>query len=786
MNRPEAEHRTSVTWFLIILVVVMISGSLRVIPVSAAPLTQTLPHDEIPPAAASGASCTALDLVLVIDQTSFANRNDPAGIRYEALKWVMNLMGMDRIFSCPDTVHRVALLDMANNVQYDLTPLNPAPLSSPTVYQAWVNEKYAEMEPSEASSRYFSDSVISAAKMLKDAPSLSGSRKQAIIVLAGDQGIPCTVNQPCSRGELSNNFYTNIINGIGRSLPPSENGPFVYMLAYQDYDPHLFQYQEFAKNFEWVTKKYNGEYILVEDSLDLIKKLTEVYLTLNPNPEIKRVAPGSLYIDPFLQDLTCYTFRQEKEFAVKYEPPDEYAENGGQLVSPLNPAEPGFQTIYVFKHPVPGEWELESGNDVLNYCQAVRVRDNERSNLVNLVDFPTSIPQFRGDVYPAYQPKNFVFQVPDNTGELLEEFDEYPDRIQATVTAEVTNKKYDLSFSYDRAAKQFVSNQPLPADSVGVHTWEIALYSPAGDPNDNTERLVLRDNGQYEVKKVMTFSAVLKKPDAQQKAVHGKPLSDTWLKLEPIEVEVQLVDEDGQPLDANKAFASGTDVDKVILVTLKQQGGSDEEIVALKQDDVDKSVFKGTAGTDKVTSAGNYLAAVSLQGILTEAYAWDKQAEPATFVRKDGPVTNPITYLVIALLLLAVAAFLMFLLVNAHLNPVKGWLSFYYPGSTREFDTLTLESKHRRKVVHYPAKVPETSPLLKHITRVEANMDKTGDAVNLSVFFDGDEADPSNPIVLYPDYTPEPSDRKAGQKKAGDLEHQEHRLKHGIYVRYHR
>lgn len=785
MNRGGLKLHAFSNWWLILTLLLLVTLSLFwATPANASAGEQAVPPGQITPIA-GGSSCNALDVVFVIDQTYFADKEDPHRFRYEAVKWMMNIMGMDRLLSCPDTIHRLAVLDMDNHVQYDLTPLKPDYLSSPRQYDAWVTGQFEGFEPSDAKPRYFVDSLISASKILRDAPPLSGARKQAIIVLAGDQGIPCGVNEGCLLSELQSATYETIIDGLSENLPESPNGPFVYMLAFEDYDENIRQYLPYAKNFERVTDRFDGEYILVEDPLDMIKQLTEIYLTLNPNPEVKRVAPGSLYVDPFLQNFICYSFRDQSESQIVFRPPEVEGIDDDKLISPVNQSKTTVQTVYVYKHPVAGEWDLESNNKVLNYCQSIRVRDNDRTNLIRTPNLPSTLVQDRGDVYPAHVATYLSFQIPDNTGELMEEYNAFPARVLGVVTAQTTNQKFDLSFSYNGEAREYVSNQELPAETAGKHTWEITIYSLSGDPNDDSQRLVLRDSGEYMVNPVSTFSLILLKPTTDQQSLHNSFFEEDRLKVKPIEVVVRMVGEDGQNLDADTIFAQNSDLRKVISVTLKHQG--DEDITQLEQNEMDKSLFNGNVGTEGDASKGNYFISASVDGTLNPNYAWDKKVEPVQFVREDGLWTNPLTYTGIAILIGLALLYIAWKLVIYFTNPVRGDLGFYYPGSLEPFYSLPLNQWHRRRVKHTPATSTAVSPLIKHIPQITAWMDKAGESVTVIVQEDENPANDPNANHerrLAP--IPENEEWQAGKDPLRRGLRQEDRLNHGIYIRFHK
>jgi len=114
------------------------------------------------------------------------------------------------------------------------------------------------------------------------------------------------------------------------------------------------------------------------------------------------------------------------------------------------------------------------------------------------------------------------------------------------------------------------------------------------------------------------------------------------------------------------------------------------------------------------------------------------------YQRKDSILTNPMTYQVIAITILAIIAVLIISYIYQHTSPVRGVLAFYRPGGSSPFYIHRLGRRHQRKVSHKFAGEPDVSKVLWHIRDIEARM---AGKEEVSVTFNYQDSDPDEKVL---------------------------------------
>lgn len=214
-----------------------------------------------------------IDLVFLVDQSGSMRVNDPYSQRANAIKWVLQYLGIDNLYSRPEAIHRVGVVSFGTGAEIDLelTPLRAEDES------AW-NQLYRELEPKVVAKNMANTDVLEGLRLVKKVfeaapPDQSGKpRTRGIIILT--DGAPYREGWQQDPRYAGTNFYTPYFKEMGEFI--RENFPIAQSLRSTE-GYHIWVLglnareeagQQAAPGTSWVDQENNWERIL-NPSLDI-------------------------------------------------------------------------------------------------------------------------------------------------------------------------------------------------------------------------------------------------------------------------------------------------------------------------------------------------------------------------------------------------------------------------------------------------------------------------------------------------------------------------------------
>ncbi|MCS6843332.1 MAG: VWA domain-containing protein, partial [Caldilineales bacterium] len=162
-----------------------------------------------------------IDLVFLVDQSGSMRVNDPYSQRANAIKWVLQYLGIDNLYSRREAIHRVGVVSFGTGAEIDLELV---PLRS--VDEIEWNDRYKELEQKVVAKNMVNTDVLEGLRLVKQvfdsASTVSGgARTRGIIILT--DGAPYREGWQQDPRYAGTNFYTPYFREMGEFI--RENFP---------------------------------------------------------------------------------------------------------------------------------------------------------------------------------------------------------------------------------------------------------------------------------------------------------------------------------------------------------------------------------------------------------------------------------------------------------------------------------------------------------------------------------------------------------------------------------
>ncbi len=688
-------------------------------------------------------NCTAVDLAFVIDQSQEISNIDADQVRINAIYWLIDVLGYDRLMQCPDTVHRVTVISFGGtgdpnstfrtsetSVVLDITPIDPVPTTA-NPWNDWATEHKSIVDSiklqkfNERNFQSVYDALNIATHKLNDAPDIGTvDRKKAIILMIGGNGAPCTSSLKCAHHDIPE--YKEQLDDLFEE-EIEEKISFWTLLYGTEVEPT--SPYKFAEFWETVSGPFGGKvFDLVDVDLDTAKTFMSIYQTLSPHPDLKEVC-GSTSIDPIVEKVAFSIFSKGKQAKITFmsQMNSKISSTGQAEVNKLlyftNTAG-GPLTIldYVFKYPIPGEWQFDascSDKQALVYVQVNRTKEME------FLGPNEKLAQYKepGKLFDATDMHYMQMQVVDSQKKPVPSLIAFA----AVSKGEVDvpgQEPYPLTFHYKDGV--YTSNEALPVNVAGEIPWKADFTFQPADMRSGNEPQVIHLEGKYTVAVRKPFIIELEKPDAGQRfTVHGGALSDYWMKTKPVDVQVRIAPRDAGDNAENISLPLTGDLNAAIKVTLINTYTNQSQDIWLEQSKEDPFLFKGQVGS-MLNEEGEYVVVASFNGTYDLDNYRFVQTEASTKVQRfDTWATEPGNYKAAAGIISAIIMALLLLLFYRISNPVSGYLLFSAPIPDQPpFVTINLSEIGRRKVTLTQSSLKEKSRLLDNLEKIEVKKDR--------------------------------------------------------------
>ncbi len=677
------------------------------------------------------ASCIPVDLIFLVDQSYDMADFDPKNMREQSIKWIINYLGYDRLFECPDIVNRVGFIGIGElENQVDLTPIRPDP-TDPKFSVSWektLDELMNEMAINQPSDRTF-DSLKSALEKgiqtLNDAPNIGTEQrgKAIVLIMAGD-GDPCTPST-CTHYQVRGE-QTELMDVLDGENGLDASSSFS-VITYGDGSYNKYRTRAGDKNFAefWkdIVEKHNGRYeYLRKGSVSTAKFIMDLLLELSPHPDVQYVC-GLADVDPMLDKvginvisetpLNNLNFRMSQSLsnilgmsAVK---------DLGNLVHPASQSNPENVVYFLYEQPTAGSWEFElncNNNKALAYMQS------DRAQHLIIIEPQDTLPQFKkgNSLFDPENPYYFKFSVGSSPEKPLEDSPGY----QADVAGSVSgggDEPLPLTFDYKDGI--FTSKEALPTDHANQYSVHVELKVP--HVNGKTGDFLISYDGEYTVAARTPFKLELLSPSADSRVpIHGNPF-DHWMMVRPFKVVVRLqpadIGEDG--VDLKQAILGNREsAIKIVLLSPDQE----VEEAWLTPSPTDPLQYIGQLG-EKIYRPGKYSMSIEFVGEYDKSkfLLIDSDNSRIEFRRQDSVFEYPQFYQTLGALLLTIFFCLVIYYIIIKTNQTAGYLLFIPPGEGMlPFHVLDLSEKKRRYVRYRDNELKDQNFLLSNLTSVSA------------------------------------------------------------------
>jgi hypothetical protein len=559
------------------------------------------------PSLAEGPSteCNGLDIVYLIDQSGSMAVNDKYQIRSDAVHTAIDILGDNAVYFCPGVQHRIAVLGFGDQ---PVKAYIGSALITPTLQTlaAWSNRRI-ELKASipvtdDLNATDPTTALAEAAKILanwQQHPIGSEPRKRAVVVIT--DGGPCIPAQGCILGNYTFDLpgymkrlevYTNPLGTVfpwrGADNPASV---YLWVIGFRDaartggYD--YLEDPTVRQPWNRITQGHGGDVLVLQsadqgtENADLTTKVANVLNQLLGSRLKPWDCREAIWVDPYLSNVTImHIFRRGANPGVSLENvvvrikavrgDTTIAEfSRGQVVAGQGKVDDytqdGPNERYVFYLPPPGQYLVEvRGADI---CRDLDVRIGQSGIRAEVQKPPQDAVFLEVDKPPYYDassPTKFRLQLlQQSSGEKIEPLQENPDfpldvqvivRSQADV-AERVEDVYPL-VRVDNAQAIYESRDYIRTRYPGHYTWDLTATTKNPRSLDITNPItkpvvVLQAKGSFRVtpiERTFDFTILHPREGDEFSLLDG-------VAAEPLQVEVQILDETGNPMRSDLSIA---------------------------------------------------------------------------------------------------------------------------------------------------------------------------------------------------------------------------------------
>lgn len=642
---------------------------------------------------ASG-DCNGLDLVVLYDQSFSMKENDTAGLRAEAIRTVINILGSNVLFLCPEATHRLIVIgfweaveDSGYQVYIPPTTLSPDPEQWET---EWVPERERLKSLVQAETRgntdyllAFQQAAAQLAQWRNEPLNEALPRKQGVILMA--DGGPCKVTEGCHSDPDQSTFnpyaymerVVEFANPSGSNFPydsASNSGVSIWMIAFQDSIGARKYTQDERLMGPWrqITQSHGGDVLILGSATssqaanaDITSKLVDSLNPLLGSELFKNRCGEDIPVDPYADNLVVYVFKlgssngipvEDVTLTLKHVESDlsfgtglpEVNAAGKLLDHPVD----GPNESFVIANPSPGYWRVDTGGNAECKDLDVRFIPTAIQHKV-LAPSPNQVlPQLpEAPFYDEDAPILFTYEVTEgtNTNVPVREISGYPLTLLLTVKAPsgdvVTWASGESTCKLERQVdNRFQCPWPILTESSGSYAWALTATTPSFRPNE-VEHIVFTDEGQFNVGEVDRFGFVITEPITETEYPVNRIDGNQSLAI-PMSLHVQLVDDAGAPLDPRIVVAT-TDQPVFNVKVLNEKGD-----VILEERTISTAHYDPQSGTFTIPlrennsappdAAGNYRVQVSLTDNIRQNQYYPRFREVERTVAR--PAVTPVDF----------------------------------------------------------------------------------------------------------------------------------------------
>lgn len=605
------------------MLVVLIARSSHVMPVSAQ--SPTVPSLSSGPSGALSGSenCNGLDIVVLVDQSASMGgepgtaANDPENFRIDAAREIIFRLGENRLYFCPNVIHRAAILSFGDGIETNLnfTEITPDPQADFAFWKEQRQRLTEGIKPMNLGGTDFITAFLKAKEWFAGLPDIENN-KRAIILLT--DGGPCPKRLGCVRG-AENGFKIGLYledlkEQIEQDFPFEEGkGYYIWVVAMHDLgSDYLNQYiggNIKKKLGEWwqqdIAQTHGGDLIkLSKNREDIPATFFTILQQVLGTGDVGLLDCGSHFIKPYMDKAIFIFFKGRGQTGVSIEHTLADGTNivirNGKVTPPriaiADYLADGHIERYVISKPDAGMWTLTADD-----CEGVRIYQESITAKISMVQ--PSAPVLLYEDQPLYNPgapEYLVYRVEERgTGAWFPEDPRYPLTIHAQITSPV-GSTYMLTLS-SIGNGQYKSSSPILVNEVGKYT--ISLVGIA----ENAGQIFSIRGGNYEVYvEIKPFNLVVAAPRKDEIIPLNEPGTRKTL---PVQTRLHLLDNNGQKLDPKRVF---TDTEKAIEVTLLNAKNEPVERTFMSLDPQHPDSFIATL--DKASKEGAYSLGFEIKG----------------------------------------------------------------------------------------------------------------------------------------------------------------------------
>lgn len=588
-------------------------------------------------------TCQALDLVLIIDQSdSMSPRNngtgsDPENLRIESAHEVIHQLGDNRLYSCPEVIHRIGVVSFGDGpqpndgVEIDLpfTEIKPAPNEPLSNWQKERRELIRQVRAKKLGSTDFATAFVAAKEMFNQLDSLGTTPRKRAVILIVDGG-PCVRELGCVVPDSTfvvNDYMEQVKNILEADYPFNEEEQYylsiVAMPSGIEYlSLYLSRFDQTLGQF-WhamATARGGSLLILSPNRRDIPSTFFDILNDLIGGGDVQLLDCASRYIEPYSERVIFTVFKEEPELTVAIEhqlndgsivtlqdgsivPLEDGTANQADLIQISEYSASNHIEHYVIYRPDPGLWRVTSDN-----CNQLQIY---RETIIPQIVLAS--PREALDLYevePFYDPNlpaYLTYQLRErSTNDLFDQNPQYPLDIKVTLISPTEQTSTQTLSLTEEATYQ--SNEPLPVGELGTYQILLTGQTRRADPSSNVPLQIDSEAAaSYKVRTdIIPFDFEVLNPPPNGVIPLNEPGSDEIL---PVEVTLRLIDEGEQILVPGRIFSKeSTDWFEVTLRDEQEAIAS----ILLRADPTDPNLL--TAKFEDVRAEGAYTLQVNMIG----------------------------------------------------------------------------------------------------------------------------------------------------------------------------
>ncbi|RMH74630.1 MAG: VWA domain-containing protein [Calditrichaeota bacterium] len=479
--------------------------------------------------------CVALDLVVLLDQSSSMKTNDPNKLRIEALEQIVDQLGDNNLYFCRDAKHRMAIVGFGDTLPLEgkessadddvrvyvsdivIAPQNP---------NAWINKTRNDIKnrlpgSEDLHGTDFLAAFQKAREILNtwDRQKIEGADRRKLVLVITDGG-PCILAEGCgiNPGYGPEQMRKHMQN-LEKYLDPNShyfpwrgagnpNSVNISVVALNDEENPSYNYLEdksegsVSATWERITANHGGKFTPVAtDKPQNLKLSTQVYDTLSPflANHLERWECGKpLWVNPYDSSLLIIQvwrigasaghLPHDVKVKLRHTGFDGITvfeggspTNQNQSFVPRDYSATGLSERYVFYNPLPGKYEIqvEDGS-----CPDVDVRyghdkvqlqvlEPASANGSDVLPAVLDTPHYDTSLLPQFRVKLFMH---GDEGKLmpLVENPAFPLALNVVVTQPDNQKVvYPLVRTGEEEPGVFVSQDYIRTPVEGIYHWTV-------------------------------------------------------------------------------------------------------------------------------------------------------------------------------------------------------------------------------------------------------------------------------------------------------------------------